>query len=76
MISGSSSAARAWSIPNVLQAVGYDPEQVTGFAFGLGIERLCMRRHNITDIRYLYQERCPVLAPVLDGACSLNRDSA
>ncbi len=41
--------------PNVLRAVGYDPEQVTGFAFGLGIERLCMRRHNITDIRYLYK---------------------
>ncbi len=41
--------------PNVLQAVGYDPEQVTGFAFGLGIERLCMRRHNITDIREFYR---------------------
>lgn len=41
--------------PNVLEAVGYDPEQVTGFAFGLGIERLCMRRHNITDIRYLFK---------------------
>jgi phenylalanyl-tRNA synthetase alpha chain len=41
--------------PNVLVAVGYDPEQVTGFAFGLGIERLCMRRHGIDDIRLLYQ---------------------
>lgn len=41
--------------PNVLQAVGYDPEQVSGFAFGLGIERLCMRRHQITDIRELYK---------------------
>ncbi len=41
--------------PNVLQAVGYDPERVTGFAFGLGVERLCMRRHNITDIRDLYR---------------------
>jgi phenylalanyl-tRNA synthetase alpha chain len=37
--------------PNVLRAVGYDPERVSGFAFGLGIERFCMRRHNITDIR-------------------------
>ena len=34
--------------PNVLQAVGYDPEQYSGFAFGLGIERLCMRRHGIS----------------------------
>jgi phenylalanyl-tRNA synthetase alpha chain len=41
--------------PNVLRAVGYDPEQVTGFAFGLGIERLCMRRHQIDDIRLFYQ---------------------
>lgn len=41
--------------PNVLRAVGYDPEEVSGFAFGLGIERLCMRRHGITDIRELYK---------------------
>ena len=41
--------------PNVFRAVGYDPEEVTGFAFGLGIERLCMRRHSINDIRLLYQ---------------------
>jgi phenylalanyl-tRNA synthetase alpha chain len=40
--------------PHVLKAVGYDPEEVTGFAFGLGVERLCMRRHHITDIRYLF----------------------
>jgi phenylalanyl-tRNA synthetase alpha chain len=40
--------------PNVLTAVGYDPEEVTGFAFGLGVERICMRRHGITDIRDLY----------------------
>lgn len=41
--------------PNVFRAVGYDPEEVTGFAFGLGIERLCMRRHGITDIRQFFQ---------------------
>jgi phenylalanyl-tRNA synthetase alpha chain len=40
--------------PAVFEAVGYDPEQYTGFAFGLGVERLCMRRHGITDIRDLY----------------------
>lgn len=40
--------------PNVLKAVGYDPEKVSGFAFGLGIERLCMIRHKIPDIRYLF----------------------
>jgi phenylalanyl-tRNA synthetase alpha chain len=41
--------------PHVLKAVGYDPEEVSGFAFGLGIERLCMRRHGITDIREFYK---------------------
>lgn len=41
--------------PNVLRAVGYDPEQVTGFAFGLGVERLCMGRHRIEDIRDLFR---------------------
>lgn len=41
--------------PNVLRAVGYDPDEVIGFAFGLGIERLCMRRHHVTDIREFYK---------------------
>ncbi|MHB1036022.1 MAG: phenylalanine--tRNA ligase subunit alpha [Pirellulales bacterium] len=41
--------------PNVLEAVGYDPEQVTGFAFGLGVERVCARRHGVTDIREFYK---------------------
>jgi len=40
--------------PNVLKAVGYDPEEYSGFAFGLGVERLCMRRHELKDIRDLY----------------------
>ncbi len=48
--------------PNVFKAVGYDPERVTGFAFGLGIERLCMRRHGINDIRLLYQNDTRFLA--------------
>jgi phenylalanyl-tRNA synthetase alpha chain len=37
--------------PNVLTAVGYDPEKYTGFAFGLGIERAVMLRYGVTDIR-------------------------
>lgn len=41
--------------PNVLRAVNYDPNTVTGFAFGFGVERLCMRRHGITDIREFYK---------------------
>jgi phenylalanyl-tRNA synthetase alpha chain len=41
--------------PHVLEAVGYDPEEVTGFAFGLGVERVCARRHRIDDIREFYR---------------------
>lgn len=41
--------------PAVLKSVGYDPEEVSGFAFGLGIERLCARRHGIDDIREIYK---------------------
>jgi phenylalanyl-tRNA synthetase alpha chain len=41
--------------PHVLEAVGYDPEEVTGFAFGLGVERVCARKHHVTDIREFYK---------------------
>lgn len=37
--------------PAVFEAVGYEPGQVTGFAFGMGVERIAMVRHGITDIR-------------------------
>ena len=37
--------------PNVLRAVGYDPEEVTGFAFGRGLERIAMGRYGILEIR-------------------------
>ena len=41
--------------PAVFEAVGLDPEVWTGFAFGLGIERLAMRRYGIRDIRWLFE---------------------
>ncbi|MDP6154076.1 MAG: phenylalanine--tRNA ligase subunit alpha [Phycisphaeraceae bacterium] len=41
--------------PAVFEQVGYDPEEWTGFAFGLGIERLAMRKYGITDIRWLFE---------------------
>jgi phenylalanyl-tRNA synthetase alpha chain len=37
--------------PNVLRAGGYDPEEVRGFAWGLGVDRMAMMRHGVTDIR-------------------------
>ncbi len=41
--------------PHVLSSVGYDPEEYSGFAFGLGVERICARRHNVKDIREFYR---------------------
>lgn len=41
--------------PNVFTAVGYDPGEVTGYAFGMGIERIAMILFGITDIRHLYE---------------------
>ena len=41
--------------PRVFQKVGYDPEEFTGFAFGMGIERIAMILHGIDDIRLLYE---------------------
>jgi phenylalanyl-tRNA synthetase alpha chain len=41
--------------PNVFKAVGYDPEELTGYAFGMGIERIAMILYGIKDIRHLYE---------------------
>lgn len=41
--------------PNVLKAVNYDPERYSGYAFGLGIERMLMMRLGINDIRMLFE---------------------
>jgi len=48
--------------PAVFAAVGYDPETWTGYAFGMGIERIAMIRHAITDIRLLYENDVRFLA--------------
>jgi phenylalanyl-tRNA synthetase alpha chain len=40
--------------PNVLTACGIDTDRYTGFAFGIGVERVAMLRHGVTDIRDLY----------------------
>jgi len=41
--------------PNVMKAVNYDPEKYTGYAFGLGVERMVMMRLGINDIRTLFE---------------------
>lgn len=40
--------------PDVLRAGGYDPEQMSGFAFGMGVERIAMLKYGIDDIRHFY----------------------
>lgn len=50
--------------PAVFRAVGYDPGKVTGFAFGLGIDRIAMLRFGIDDIRLLFENDLRVLRQV------------
>jgi phenylalanyl-tRNA synthetase alpha chain len=41
--------------PKVFEAVGVDPDRYTGYAFGMGIERIAMIALGVDDIRYFYQ---------------------
>lgn len=41
--------------PNVMRNVGYDSEKYTGYAFGMGVERIALLKYRITDIRLLYE---------------------
>jgi phenylalanyl-tRNA synthetase alpha chain len=41
--------------PAVMKEVGYNPEEVSGFAFGMGIERIAMLRHGIGDLRAFFE---------------------
>ena len=41
--------------PEVFRTVGYDPEEVTGFAFGMGLERIAMLKYGVSDIRLFYE---------------------
>jgi phenylalanyl-tRNA synthetase alpha chain len=48
--------------PAVFEAVGIDPEVYTGFAFGLGIDRIAMMRYEIDDLRLLLENDTRFLA--------------
>jgi phenylalanyl-tRNA synthetase alpha chain len=48
--------------PGVYEHVGYDPEEWSGFAFGLGIERIAMLRHGLPDLRAFWENDLRVLA--------------
>ncbi len=41
--------------PNVLEAAGVDPEEYTGYAFGMGVERLAMLRYGVSDLRTFFE---------------------
>ena len=41
--------------PKVFKNVGYDPEKITGFAFGMGVERIAILKYGITDIRMFFE---------------------
>ncbi len=47
--------------PAVLEFVGYDPEEVSGFAFGLGLERIAQLRHGVPDVRLLWDSDLRVI---------------
>ena len=48
--------------PEVLRKAGYDPEVVSGFAFGCGVERIAMLKYGIDDIRHFYTNSAPFLS--------------
>jgi phenylalanyl-tRNA synthetase alpha chain len=50
--------------PAVFEAVGYDADRYTGFAFGVGIERLALRLYGIDDIRMFYENDARFLTQV------------
>jgi phenylalanyl-tRNA synthetase alpha chain len=47
--------------PNVFEAVGYDPTAVSGFAFGVGLDRLAMIRYGVPELRYFFDPDLRVL---------------
>ena len=54
---------------NVFRSVNYDPDQVSGFAFGLGIDRLAMLKYGIKDIRAFYENDTRFLRQGGPSAC-------
>ncbi|NLJ56254.1 MAG: phenylalanine--tRNA ligase subunit alpha [Firmicutes bacterium] len=51
--------------PRVLEIAGYDPEEVTGYAFGMGVERIAMLKYGIEDIRLFFANDLRMLSQLL-----------
>ena len=58
--------------PSVFEYVGYDPERVTGFAFGMGLERVAILKWDVDDIRLFYENDLRFLAQFNGGALGLS----
>ena len=54
--------------PEILANVGYDPERYTGFAWGIGIERIAMLRYGVDDIRLFCQNNLRFLEQFEEGS--------
>ena len=54
-LAGLKSLAAAWFIQDVLRMCGIDPDEYTGFAFGVGLERIALLKYEIDDMRLLYE---------------------
>jgi phenylalanyl-tRNA synthetase alpha chain len=54
--------------PNVLRNVGYDPEEVTGWAFGMGVERIALLKYGIDDIRLFFENDLRFLQQFTPGS--------
>ena len=52
---GLKSWAAVWYIPRYLKMCGIDPEEYSGFAFGVGLERIALLKYEIDDMRLLYE---------------------
>ena len=55
--------------PNVLRYGGYDPSKVSGFAFGMGVERIAMIKYGIDDLRLFFGGDLRFLSQFKEGLC-------
>ena len=60
--------------PKVLRMSGIDPEEYSGFAFGVGLERIALLKYEIDDMRLLYENDIRFLKQFLDEKVKENSD--
>ena len=55
--------------PDVLRAGGIDPTRYTGFAWGVGLDRMAMLKYGLTDLRVLFEGNVPYLLSGRNRSC-------